>query len=257
MTHPLFTEDWCAALATSGHHVVGVHFRSHGKSPRGPAVTWAGLLEDAGAGVAYAIERFEGPVVLMGSSQGGILATALAATGDDRLDAVVAHSVLDPARPESIGITRLPEWLGPAKDALVDTVGALASVAPAVPVPIGTYLDPGDVFAEGWSREQFEADPLRLTSYPLSFLAQLLTVDLSGLWDGTVRCPVVVVTGRGDRLFRLDYTTAVYERIAAPAKELVVVDVACHLLFVEAIDQTLPAVLEAMGRALGPGGGDA
>ena len=55
-------------------------------------------------------DRLGGPVVLLGSSQGGILAMAVAARSR-RLALVAAHNVLDPSLPESLTITRLPGWL--------------------------------------------------------------------------------------------------------------------------------------------------
>ncbi|MBK9180588.1 MAG: alpha/beta fold hydrolase [Acidimicrobiales bacterium] len=253
MTHPLFYEEWCDALATSGFPVVGVHFRGHGKSPRGVAPTFDGLLDDARVAVGWAADRFGGPVVVMGSSQGGILAVALAATGDERVAAVVAHNVLDPTLPESFGVTRFPEWLAPVGPTLTVLLALVARVAPDVAVPVSAYLDADRVFHEEWSREQFESDPLGLRSYPLGLLAGLLTADLSGIGDGSIRCPVVVVAATGDALFTLDYTRSVFERIVAPVKELVELDLDCHLVFTEAVDEALDPVVGALRRALATG----
>jgi pimeloyl-ACP methyl ester carboxylesterase len=92
----------------------------------------------------------------------------------------------------------------------------------------------------------FWTDPLGLRSYPLGFLGSLVGADLSGMHDGSLRCPVLVVAGRGDPLFPLAYIRQVYDRIVAPAKELLVLDADVHLLFVEARDQTLPPLVERL-----------
>ena len=88
-------------------------------------------------------------------------------------------------------------------------------------------------------------DPLSLRAYPLAFLADLFTADMNAMGDGTITCPIVVVAGRGDPLFSLDYTQKVFARIAAPAKELVVFDTDHHLLF----NECLPLVLRTGRRA--------
>lgn len=58
----------------------------------------------------------------------------------------------------------------------------------------------------------------------------------------------MVVAGRGDPLFSLEYTEQVYARIAAPAKELVVFDTDHHLLFNECVPLVLARVAELIAR---------
>ena len=91
-------------------------------------------------------------------------------------------------------------------------------------------------------------DPLSLHAYPLAFLADLFTVDMSAARDGAITCPIVVVAGRGDPLFSFAYTQQVFTRIAAPAKELVVFDTDHHLLFNECLPLVLGPVAELVRR---------
>jgi hypothetical protein len=84
------------------------------------------------------------------------------------------------------------------------------------------------------------------------FCDGLAGADLSGLRDGSIRCPVLGVTGRGDPLFPLDYTRQVFDEIVAPAKELLVVDVDGHLLLVEALEQTLPPLVQRLRTLTSP-----
>lgn len=186
-------------------------------------------------------------MAVVGSSQGGILAIALAAAGEP-LDAVIAHNVLHPALSDTVQVTRFPSWLTPAYRTGIWALRVVAWLLPRVPVPFDAYLDMERVTGDPANAEHFYTDPLGLRAYPLAFMASLLSADLSGMTDGSIRCPVVVVAGRGDPLFPLDYTRQVYGRIVAPSKELLVVDSAVHLLFNEDLDAVLPPLLDRLGR---------
>ena len=196
MTHPLFHEAFCAALASRGTTVVGVHFEGHGKSPRQQRVLrLERLVEDVAEAVVWATDRFGCLPVLLGSSQGGILAMAAAARGVP-VAGVVAHNVLDPVLRDSLLVTRLPAWLRHLHRPLQRALRLGGTIAPRLPVPFWLYLDIGRVCREPWTKEQFLSDPLGLRSYPLAFVADLFSVDLSGMSDGSITCPVVVVAGR-------------------------------------------------------------
>lgn len=66
--------------------------------------------------------------------------------------------------------------------------------------------------------------------------------------DGSLRIPVTVLTARRDPLFPLAETRATVARLRAPRKELVLLDVACHLVLNEALGLALPAALAALDR---------
>ncbi len=100
------------------------------------------------------------------------------------------------------------------------------------------------VCREVWTAGQFLLDPPNLHAYPLVFLADLFSADMTAMGQGAITCPVVVVAGREDPLFSLAYTQEVFARIAAPAKELVVFDTDHHLLFNECLPLVLPRVTE-------------
>lgn len=248
MTHPLFYGALCDGLASAGVTVVGVHYEGHGKSPRtGRVLRWDNLAANVLDAVAFAHERFGSRPVVFGSSQGGVLAVAAATKGAD-VAGVVAHNVLDPELPDSLAISRLPRWLRPAYRPLLRIIRIAGRVLPRLPIPFRLYLDIRRVFCEPWTAQQFLTDPLGLRSYPLAFLADLFTVDLSGMRDGSIACPMVVVAGSGDPLFSLAYTKQVFERITAPSKELVVFDSDNHLLFNERLDLVLKPVADIITR---------
>jgi alpha-beta hydrolase superfamily lysophospholipase len=244
MTHPLFYEEFCDGLAAQGITVVGVHPEGHGKSPRvGRLLRLDSLVANARDATAWARKRFGRLPVLVGSSQGGVLAM-ITAIRDHEIAGVVAHNILDPELPASITVSRFPTFLQAGYRPFMRGLRVLAKFAPRLPIRFNIYLDLARVCREPWTAEQFLLDPLSLHSYPLAFLADLFTVDMSAMGDGTITCPIVVVAGRGDPLFSLDYTQTVFARIAAPAKELVVFDTNHHLLFNECLPLVLPRIAE-------------
>lgn len=249
MTHPLLYEELLDALNRDGLSVVGLHPRAHGKSPRvRDRLTFESLIADGQTALAWMRARFPGaPLVLLGSSQGGVLALAVAAR-EPGLAAVFAHNVLDPTLPESLGITRAPAWTQPFHGGLDALLHGLARVAPGLPVPYWAYLDMRRVCRDPKVAERFLVDPLGRRTYPVGFLAGMLSQDVTR----PVSCPVTVVAASGDPLFALSYIRKVFERIVAPSKELLVVDADLHLIFVEGLDSVLPKLLPRLHEVVAP-----
>lgn len=248
MTHPLFYEEFLDVLARAGFNVVGVHFQGHGKSPRVRRLySFDDLVQDALAAVSYASERFGSEVLVLGSSQGGVVAAALAARGP-QVKAVFAHNVMDPSMPESIRITRFPAWLQAYHKTILGGMNVAARALPRLAIPVGVYLDDRRVFGEEWTREQFYSDPLALKAYPLHFLASLFSADMRFLTTGEISCPVVIVASKGDKLFSFDYVRTIYERIVAPEKEILLFELDRHLIFNERVDEVLPSMIAKLGE---------
>lgn len=242
MTHPLFYEECLNALASGGINVVGVHFRNHGKSPRTPkAYTFGDLVDDAAAAVEHGRARFGPKVAVLGSSQGGIVAAALAAR-DPTLRAVFAHNILDPELRESLSVTRFPALPRFVYDSFRALMRVGARLLPRLKIPIWFYLQRKRIFGEAWTSELFDADPLTLRAYPLRFLASLFSADMSFLRTGAITCPLVVIGSTGDPLFKASYTQRVFANIAAPQKELLIFRSARHLL----LNEDLPTVLSEL-----------
>ena len=249
MTHPLFYEEFLDALNRTGCTVIGLHPVGHGKSPRLPGwkLTWEGVVDSALSAVAWAQEQYaDAPVVVIGSSQGGVLAMAVAARADG-VAAVVAHNILDPALPATLRVTRLPEAWTPLYPRFRQALPQLARAVPWLPIPFDLYLDMTRVSTDPAVAEYFHTDPLGLRSYPLQLLAGMLAEDL----PGPARCDVIVLAAAGDPLFSLAYTREVFDRIDAPHKELVVLDVGAHLIFNVAPDAVLEALIPRL-RAHAP-----
>jgi alpha-beta hydrolase superfamily lysophospholipase len=248
MTHPLFYDDFLSLLAGSGYNVAGVHLLSHGKSPREKKLfTFADMLQNVRDTVTYCLDNVNKNVILMGSSQGGIL--SLAAAGmDDRIKAVFPNNVLLPSLSSSIQITRFPHYIKPFHKPLTSLIKLTARVAPGLQLPPSFYLDFDRVSRSKKLVDLFFSDPLNLKSYPLCFLTSLFTADLSKVSDGSIKCPVVVIASTGDTLFPYDYCLEVFEKIAAPHKEMLVFDEPYHLIFNECTERVIGQVVQKLNE---------
>ncbi|MDR1205825.1 MAG: alpha/beta fold hydrolase [Peptococcaceae bacterium] len=232
MVHPLYYEPLLRGFAERGFAVAGLHPVGHGKSPRGvKRYTLRDIVQNGRDAVTFALERFQLPVVVMGSSQGGIAAAALAA-GDGRIAAAFPHNVLLSELPESVGVSRFPMWLGRVYRPALAALKLLAKLLPDWELPLDFYLDRARIGSAPEVWEPFERDPLCLKRYSLHFLASLFTTRFPGLTDGSVRCPLCVVADSGDRLFTPEYTQKVFERLRAPYKEMVIFHTGGHMLMV-------------------------
>ncbi len=162
MTHPLFYEEFLDALNRAGLSVVGLHPAGHGKSPRlrRPHELSFRMLVDNPVDALEWMSRIhpETPLLVIGSSQGGVLAIAVAASSE-LPSAVYAHNVLDPALPSSTTVTRAPSWLAPAYPQLRTALGLLGKVAPGIRVPFAAYLEMRRVSGDPAVKEFFYTDP--------------------------------------------------------------------------------------------------
>ncbi len=247
MGYPGYWSDFLERLAASGINVIGVHFTGHGKSSRSiKDYSFSDMLENTADAITFAEKNFNGRIGVLGTSQGGILAVAAAAR-DKRIKAVFSHNVMLPELKESIGITRFPLWSYSLVKGLMKSG---AKLLPTLQLPVQLYLDLKKVFLEDAWRIRFFDDPLNLKKYPVCFLYSLFTADLHGVTDGSIQCPVVIFASKGDRLFSLDYTKKVFERIKAEPKELVVFDTDAHLIFNESLDTVFQPVVQRINSLL-------
>jgi alpha-beta hydrolase superfamily lysophospholipase len=246
MTHPLLYDDFLTLLAREGFNVAGVHPLSHGKSPREKKLySFADMLQNVRDTVTYCIDNISKDVIVMGSSQGGILCLA-AACSDDRIKAAFPHNVVIPGLKNSISVTSFPKFLKAFKGALTSVMKLGAKIAPGLQVPVTFYLEFDRVTSSQSVHDLFYTDPLGLTSYPLYFLSSLFSADLRKISDGSIKCPVVVIASTGDRLFSYDYCLEVYGKIAAPHKEMLVFNEPYHLIFNECPERIIGPVVQKL-----------
>ncbi|MDR1723543.1 MAG: lysophospholipase [Tannerella sp.] len=231
MVHPLFYKPLLQGFAERGITVVGVHPVGHGKSSREhKRFTISDIIENARDAVSFALTRYDGlPVVAMGSSQGGIVASALAAE-DERLAAAFCHNVMLTELPDSIRITRFPAFLRHVYKPLKSIFRCFVRLLPDLQLPLGFYLERKRISADPTVWEAVDNDPLCLKTYSLHFLASLFTTRFKGLTDGSIRCPLYIISDNGDRLFSKEYTTQIFNMLQAPCKEMLTFNFNDHML---------------------------
>jgi alpha-beta hydrolase superfamily lysophospholipase len=243
MTHPLFYDEFLCAVAGSGFNVVGIHPISHGKSPRERRVfTFADMLLNITDAISYALSRYNDNILLGGSSQGGILVLAAAAK-EKRIRAVFPHNLMLPDLTDTFDLLRFPKIFKPLYPVLPVFIRLVAKILPSLPIPVTLYLKPERISRSRDLLEQFACDPIGLTSYPVAFLSSLISADMSGIADGSIRCPVVVIAASGDPLFRLEYTQKTFDLIKAPYKELLLLDEGCHMILIEKCENVAEKII--------------
>lgn len=245
-THPLFYEVFLRSLAENRFNVIGVHPVCHGKSPRIKKLfSFDEIVQNGKDAVTYAFENFNSNVIVMGSSQGGIVAIALAGQ-DERIQAVFPHNILVPKVSDSIVVTRFPGFLQKYYTFAIRFIERLAKIFPEIPVPVSLYLDLKKVSSNKEIIKGFYNDPIGFMSYPLYFLSSLFTADLSSIQNGSIQCPVIVLAAKGDPLFPEAYTRQIYEMIKAPYKELILFDENVHLLLNESVPHVLTLIVHKL-----------
>ena len=246
MVHPLFYDEFLSRIADAGFNVVGIHFISHGKSPHiKENFTFGDLVENTKAAIDFCLEHYGTKPVIMGSSQGSMVAMA-AVADEQRICAVFLHDLLLPQLRESEAVISLPGWIKLFSAALPTMLRIAAKVFPAYQIGLQTYLDPERLTLSDALVERFLNDPLSRKSYPLSFMASLFNMDLSCACDGSLKVPLILITAEKDPLFTQEYMNLVYEKVAAPEKEMVSFDLPYHILFVEAVDEVTGEITEKL-----------
>ena len=229
-----------ARLREQGLNVVLVDRPGHGLSEgrRGdcPVDRALDVLEEA---VRYARARYAGPVVLGGSSLGGILAW-YALTREPDVDAAFCHFVAHPSL-----------YPDRATQAKLAPLRALARVAPTAPIPVKLAAE-FDAIAEDprvrayWAEEADGVYCFRTTARTLAGLAEFTPqVDWS-----RVPIPTLVVVGERDRMTTPEYVEGVLERSAPPRMTYRKLAGQAHLLPIESLDLFVAEIVEWTRSAL-------
>lgn len=215
-----------ARLREAGFNAVVVDRPGHGLSEgrRGdcPVERALDVLEEA---VRWARSRYAGPVVLGGSSLGGIL-TWYALTREPDVDAAVCHFLGHPAAyPDAAARLKLAP------------LRALARVAPSAPVPVKQVADFGAIAEDPEVRAYWadEVDGLYCFRNTARTVAGLFEFRPPVDWS-RVEIPILVVIGAEDRMTTPEYVERVLERSAPPRTTYRKLAGAAHLLPIEALD---------------------
>jgi len=214
-------DELIGRLVAAGHVVYGLDHRGHGRSdgPRAYVERFEHYVTDLGRLHAVADADGELPTVIVGHSMGGAIAFDYALRHPDRVARLVLSAPLlatDPSPPRlQLAAARLLARFAPRTGALklpADTISR-------DPVVVRAY----------------ENDPLVYRgAIPARTLVELLAITAG--FPGraaTLRVPVLILHGTGDRLVQLEHCRPVYVRIPEATKTLRVYDGLYHELFNE------------------------
>lgn len=232
--------EFLAAVADSGFNVVGFDPRGHGRSEgRRGSYTVPELMADMRAAVRYARERFGDPVVVSGSSQGGITAFYVAAEGYPVAGAL-CHNLADLGDPTSVQLTANPVLSRYAKPLVL----YLSRVLPEFRVPMTFYIDLANepVRGLGNSRDLLKEGALLVPFIRLKGIASLGSEKLPCPVED-VRTPVMVLHGARDVIFPRRYVESIYERLTC-SKVLKVYEDFHHYILFDNVDTVVPDVVE-------------
>jgi alpha-beta hydrolase superfamily lysophospholipase len=232
--------EFLAALADKEINIVGFDPRGHGRSGgRRGSYTIPELLADMRASVEYARNRFGDPIVVSGSSQGGITAFYLAAEGYPVAGAI-CHNIADLGDPSSSRLTRHP-CLSRLMNPIIQP---LARLLPELKIPMTSYIN---LKAEpirdlGNSKDLLYHAPLLLPFIRLKGMASLGREKLPCPVEN-ITTPVFILHGEKDVIFPQDYIEQLYHRLTCK-KSLKVYQGFHHYILFDHVDAVLPDVLQ-------------
>jgi alpha-beta hydrolase superfamily lysophospholipase len=209
----LYGELLCA-LADRGYNIVGFDPRGHGRSGgRRGSYTIPDLVDDFDAVVAWARATFDGPVIGMGSSQGGITAF-YAASGGSAVDGIICHNLADLADPRAADLTRAPRL----SRLMAGTLHRLARWLPEVPVPMSAYLDLAREPVEGigTAKDVLLSDPLTVPFVRLKTLSSLGKTPLPAPLSA-FDTPILVLQAGADAIFPTAYIQDLVDQLPGDA----------------------------------------
>ena len=231
--------EFLGALADRNYNIVGFDPRGHGRSggSRG-SYTLPELVADMRAAVGYARKRFGEPIVVSGSSQGGITAFYLAAEKCP-IAGVVCHNVADLGDPESVRITRSPGLSRLMKPIVM----RLGRILPELKVPMTSYinLQAEPIKGLGNSKDLLFRGPLLVPFIRLKGMASLASEELPCPVE-EMSIPVLILHGEKDTIFPQGYIEHIYNRLNC-RKALKVYEGFHHYILFDHVDAILPDVL--------------
>jgi nucleoside-diphosphate-sugar epimerase len=221
-------------LCDEGFNVVGIDRPGHGLSEgRRGDCTIEQILDVVEDAARYARERFGGPVVLMGSSLGGII-TWYSLTREPDVEAVVCHNVAHPsvyhepaARPKAAALKRLRR------------------IAPYAGIPIKQIANFEEVAQSPEVLDYFRSEPDRTWCWKISArsAASLFEYEPPVDWS-QVSIPALVLVGGADDMVSAAFTERVVQASTPPNSEVRVMAGMGHMVFLEHLDEVLPQVID-------------
>ncbi|MBC7643844.1 MAG: alpha/beta fold hydrolase, partial [Thermoleophilia bacterium] len=214
--HALQYATFLSRLAGRGWNVVALDVRGHGRSSgRRGDFTMPMLLDDFRGMIAYATERFGGPVAFMGSSLGGYYGL-VAANALDGIAVGVSHWIFDPAT----SVTK--------KDARMKPIAlALNKVWPTLRMNTRGVANWDAVNESAELRARMYQDPLMTWKYTVRALAGGMTYSPRRPLND-LKVPHLVVIGAEDQMTPTQYTRKAFDDLQGD-KTFTVIPKAGHM----------------------------
>lgn len=227
------------AIGKKGYNIVAMDPRGHGRSEgnRGD-YTIEELMSDVENVVAYAKQRFNNKVTLMGSSQGGIVSFYLAAKGI-KVDSIICQNFADLAWKETFNIARFPT-LARMSTPLIKLSGILF---PSVTVSTLTYLDLKRIKIKyfGTLHNFIVNDPFTISKISLRAARSLVNAEMPNTVE-SISTPIFVFQGGDDIVFPVKYTQQIFDRLTCK-KQMKVYPGCDHAIMVEDVELITPDLL--------------
>lgn len=250
--YALLYAELLAALADRGFNVVGFDPRGHGLSQgRRGSYTIPDLVEDMDRVVNHARRQFGDPVVVAGSSQGGITAFYFAA-GPHPVAGALCHNAADLRDPRSLRLTRIP--VGVSRR-LAPLLRAVARLFPELPIPMAAYLDLAKepVSGLGSARDVLHRDPALVPFVRLRTLASLSSAPLPRPVE-QIRVPILFLHGGDDTIFPEALIRDLHARVGGPSR-LAFYPGLPHYLIVDHVERILEDVVAWLREVCDGGAG--
>lgn len=238
------------ALAEQGLNVLGLDWPGHGRSGgRRGHLTYRLAMDAAAEAVEVARGRWGGPVGLVGTAMGGVLAFYAALEGDG-IGAVACHDVLDlrDVRPvlqrtRQSALLPVAGWVR----------GRLQPEAQArVPMPAWAVVAATDLGSDPALVRRLRRHPQAVHRYDLAGLGSILLEPASKPAVSAQTVPTLVAVGGSDRVLPETPTRAFVSRLACE-HELWVLPGAGHQLLLEHPTAALPRIARFLTEHLTAG----
>lgn len=227
--------DYLFALFNLGYHVVAFDPRGHGKSGGRPGgYSIEELLSDFTCVAEYTKKRFQLPLFVSGSSQGGITAFYYLLK-DQSVSGGICHNLADLSDPRSVELIRYPrlgKWLRPLS-LLIPKLKFFEKI----PVAMCLYLDLKNEPVKGFknAKQVLYENPFLHPYVSLKTLMSLgNTSPPKPMSESQV--PLFVIQAGGDNIFRTNYIEYILSKYLGE-KKIKIYPGLPHYMIVDYVDQ--------------------
>lgn len=227
-------------IGKEGYNIVSLDPRGHGRSEgkRGD-YTIEELMLDVRTAVDYAKKEFNNKVTVFGNSQGGIVSFYLAAE-DIEVDSIICQNFADLAWEDTYKLARFPRIAKMSKP----FISGFGKMMPAFTVSTLTYLDLKKIKIKyfGSLHNFIKDDPFTISRISMRAARSLIKAKMKKPVE-EIKIPIFVFQGDEDRIFPVEYTKNLFNRIKGK-KKIKVYKGCDHAIMVENENLILPDILD-------------